>query len=84
MGCNLIPRDSDPSTGKTKFNTHDEERLTDWMLKNLIMYYLPTSDYIEIERHLIAHLNPPLNIKDNDNLINNNFRVYVKIIRSKK
>src|SRR5690554_3035638 len=84
FGYNQIPRDSDPTTGKTKFNIKDEIKLSEWMCNNLIMYFLPTSDFNKIEIKLINHFNPPLNLKDNSNIINFDFRRLLSSLRSKK
>lgn len=84
FGYKLIPRDKDPNTGKTKFNLKDEQELTEWMLQNLIMYFLPTSDFNSIEIKLINQFNPPLNIKDNHNEINADFRRLLSSLRAKK
>jgi hypothetical protein len=84
FGYKLIPRDKDPNTGKTKFNIKDEQELTEWMLENLIMYFLPTSDFNSIEIKLINQFNPPLNIKDNYNEINADFRRLLSSLRAKK
>lgn|SRR5690554_6051657 len=84
FGYKLIPRDSDPTTGKTKFNIEDEQKLSEWMVNNLIMYFLPTSDFANIEIELINHFNPPLNLKDNSNIINFDFRRLLSSLRSKK
>ncbi len=79
-----IPRDSDPTTGKTKFDNADELKLSEWMYDNLIMFFLPTSDFNSIEIELINHFNPPLNLKDNSNIINSDFRRLLSSVRGKK
>jgi len=84
FGYKLIPRDKDPNTGKTKFNIKDEQDLTEWMLTNLIMFFLPTADFNSIEIKLINQFNPPLNIKDNHNAINADFRRQLSSLRAKK
>lgn len=84
FGYNQIPRDSNPSTGKTKFNIEDEIYLSEWMCDNLIMYFLPTSDFNNIEIELINHFNPPLNLKANNNIINIEFRRLLSSLRTKK
>lgn len=84
FGYKLIPRDKDPNTGKTKFNTEDEQKLTEWMLANLIMFFLPTTDFNSIEIKLINEFNPPLNIKDNHNDINADFRRLLSGLRARK
>jgi hypothetical protein len=84
LGYKQIPRDSDPTTGKTKFDSTDEIKLSEWMCDNLIMYFLPTSNFKRIEIELINHFNPPLNLKDNSNTINFDFRRLLSSLRSKK
>nr|WP_315145276.1 hypothetical protein [uncultured Flavobacterium sp.] len=84
FGYKQIPRDRDPTTGKTKFNIEDELKLSEWMSDNLIMYFLPTSDFNNIEIELINHFNPPLNLKDNSNIINFDFRRLLSSLRAKK
>lgn len=84
FGYKQIPRDSDPTTGKTKFNIEDELKLSEWMWDNLIMYFLPTLDFSNIEIELINHFNPPLNLKDNSNIINIDFRRLLSSLRTKK
>jgi len=81
LGYEQIPRDKKQYNGKTKFNRADEEELTDWMCKNLIMFFLPTTNYDRIEIELINYFNPPLNLKDNNNEINANFRKLLSSLR---
>lgn len=84
FGYKQIPRDNDPKTGKTKFNIEDEQKLSEWMCNNLVMYFLPTSDFKDIEIELINQFNPPLNLKDNRNIINFDYRRLLSSLRSKK
>ena len=77
-----IPRDKDPDSGKTKFDEQDEQKLTNWMHSNLIMFFLPTMEFNTIEIMLIDHFNPPLNLKDNHNSINAEFRKLLSALRS--
>ena len=84
FGYKLIPRDKDPTTGKTKFNLKDEQELSKWMLSNLIMFFLPTQDFNSVEIKLINNFNPLLNIKDNHNNINADFRQLLSRLRAKK
>ncbi|MBD3581577.1 GIY-YIG nuclease family protein [Flavobacterium selenitireducens] len=83
FGYKQIPRDSDPTTGKTKFNIKDEQKLSEWMCNNLVMYFLPTSDFDNIEIELINHFNPPLNLKHNSNIVNLDFRRILSSLRAK-
>jgi len=84
FGYQQIPRDKEPTTGKTKFRDEDEEMLTVWMCNNLIMYFLPTSNFESTEKILINHFNPPLNLKDNHNLINIDFRKLLSQLRKER
>lgn len=84
FGYKLIPRDKDPNTGKTKYRLEDEIELSKWMKSNLIMYFLPTTDYKKIEIKLITHFNPPLNLKDNKNHVNAEFRKLLSNLRNNK
>ncbi len=84
FGYKQIPRDSDPTSGKTKFGNADELKLSEWMCDNLIMYFLPTSNFESIEIELINHFNPPLNLKDNSNIINFDFRRLLSSLRANK
>jgi len=84
FGYKQIPRDSDPTTGKTKFSSADEQKLSEWMCDNLIMYFLPHLDFNNIEIELINHFNPPLNLKGNCNVINFDFRQLLSTLRAKK
>lgn len=84
FGYKLIPRDKDPNTGKTKYRLEDEIELSKWMKSNLIMCFLPTADYKKIEIKLITHFNPPLNLKDNKNHVNAEFRKLLSNLRNNK
>lgn len=84
FGYKQIPRDSDPTTRKTKFNFEDEQKLSEWMCNNLVMYFLPTPDFKAIEIELINQFNPPLNLKDNRNIISFDYRRLLSSLRSKK
>jgi hypothetical protein len=84
FGYKQIPRDKDPNSGKTKFNDQDEQRLSEWMHSNLIMFTLHTTNFKDIEIQLINHFNPPLNLKDNKNPINSDFRRLLSVLRTTK
>lgn len=84
FGYNQIPRDKNPNSDKTKFNNYDEEKLTEWMHSNLVMFFLPTVDFNTIEIALINRFNPPLNLKDNHNPINREFRQLLSSLRTSK
>lgn len=82
LGYNRIHRDKKIVKKKFKFNADDEMKLSRWMRENLVMYYLPNSDYSQLECQLINQLNPPLNLKGNKNLKNRDFRNKLSSLRT--
>lgn len=84
FGYRQIPRDKDPSTGKTKFSNTDEQVLSEWMCSNLIMFFLTNSNFATTEKELINHFNPPLNLQGNHNNINADFRQLLSRLRGSK
>jgi len=84
FGYKLIPRDKSPESRKTKFDLNDESKLSEWMNLNLIMYFLPNSDFEDLENKLIDKLNPPLNLSKNKNLINESFRKNLSKLRNNR
>ncbi len=81
-GFKKIPRDKDPSTGKTKFSVNDEIRLSLWMKENLILFFATSSYPEKYEIQLINRYNPPLNLSKNRNGINKVFRDNLSKLRS--
>lgn len=67
---------------KTKFVDSDEVKLSEWMRKNLLLLFKGNSNYEEIEKEMIRVLNPPLNIKENHNEENKDFRSRLKTLRT--
>ncbi len=88
MGLSKIPRNAgDPENGKTKFNDDDEAQLSLWMAANLLLFFKPSTQHENpkvLERELIEKINPPLNIKDNPNDVNNGYRRYLSDLRRHK
>ncbi len=85
MGYTPIPRDkSNPNNGKIRFNADDEKALKEWIKENLLFHYLPNDTPGILETELIRTLNPPLNLDENDNPINQKFRANLSILRNKK
>lgn len=52
----------------------DEVTLSEWMKDNLLFFYKLKEDPGEDKRDLIKNYNPPLNLDDNDNPCNKDFR----------
>ena len=87
MGLKKIPRDrNNPNNGKTKFADADEEKLSKWMLENLLLLYCKVDEdkVHSLEEQLIAELNPPLNLQKNYNAENMTFRAKLSELRNKK
>lgn len=84
-GYKLIPRDKGKTTnGKTKFNETNEIELSEWMTKNLVLFYILNKETNELENELIEKYNPPLNLSKNKNTNNKLFREQLSILRNKK
>jgi len=84
FGYPKIARDKNASNGKTKFNISDEIKLSEWMMKNLFLYFKTNSNPDELENELISTLNPPLNLSKNKNFKNKEFRNRLSELRKKK
>lgn len=85
MGFKQIPRDrNSQDNGKTKFSDKDESILSKWMAQNLLLFYYVNDRYKENELELIEWYNPPLNLKNNKNVINREFRSMLSDLRSQK
>lgn len=75
-----IDRDK-TKNGKTKFTPDGENTVTQWIKDNMMVLYVPNNDYEEDELKLINQYNPPLNLKDNYNEINREFREELEKLR---
>ena len=85
LGYTPIPRDkSNPNNGRIRFNADDEKALKEWIKENLVFYYLPNDTPGVLETELIRSLNPPLNLDENDNPVNLEFRADLSILRNQK
>lgn len=85
FGYTPIPRDkNNPENGKIRFNDADEEALTAWIRENLVFHILRNDAPVEMEKELIRSLNPPLNLDENDNPVNQEFRSTLSKCRSRK
>ncbi len=89
FGYQQVPRDKEnPNNGKTKFVDEDEERLSEWMINNLKVFYKSYMSYNSseeiIEEELIKFYNPPLNLDRNNNSRNKSFREKLSAMRKNK
>lgn len=71
--------------GKYKFIDSDEDKLSCWMKKNLLLFYYPNSKSTDIEKRLITHFSPPLNIQGTTSCYSNvGYRSRLKELRNNK
>ena len=80
FGYDLIPRKEGDSKHE-KFKPADEEKLTEWMMSNLLLAFVENADPKSMEDKLIAELNPPLNLEKNHNKVNAEFRALLSKLR---
>ncbi len=72
------------NTCRYRFTDPCEKELTMFMKANLLLNYYITDEYETIEKILIDYLNPPLNLQNNHNLVNKEFRELLSILRCKR
>ena len=89
LGCfwdyPFIPRDKNhQDNGKVMYNPKDEAKLSQWMKDNLILCFYPNSGCASLEGPLINEFNPPLNLMENHNPINAEFRNWLTSRRTRK
>ena len=80
FGYDLILR-KESDTKHKRFQPADEEKLTEWMMSNLLLAFVENADPESMEDKLIAELNPPLNLDKNDNTVNAEFRALLSKLR---
>jgi hypothetical protein len=83
-GYTFVARDKKPNSTKTKFADMDETSITVWMRKNLLVLFVPNSNFEADEQELIDTFNPPLNLDKNHNTVNLNYRQQLKVLRTRK
>lgn len=70
---------------KTKFTPEDEATLSEWMKEDFELYYCSDEgDINAMKRALIEYFNPPLNLQENRNVENQEFRAKVSSLRSNR
>jgi len=84
MGFKQIPRDNKKDNKKTKFGEKDEERLSDWMKENLLLFFSSQKDVKTLEERLIKEFNPPLNIQKNKEGKNKEYVAMLRSLRNTK
>lgn len=80
FGYDLIPRKEGDLKHK-KFKPADEEKLTEWMMSNLLLAFVENAAPKSLEEKLIAKLNPPLNLEKNHNKVNAELRALLSKLR---
>lgn len=82
-GYTFVARDKKPDSKKTKFADKDEASITTWMRKNLLVLFVPNSNFEVDEQELIDMFNPPLNLQKNHNMVNLNYRRQLEELRTR-
>lgn len=67
---------------KIKFIDTDEIVLSEWMHDNLLLLFKADRNFKMIEDEMIEVLNPPLNISNNHNSVNKDYRALLKTLRN--
>ena len=80
FGYDLILR-KEGDTKHKRFQPADEEKLTEWMMSNLLLAFVENAAPKPLEEKLIAELNPPLNLDKNHNMVNKEFRALLSKLR---
>ena len=80
FGYDLILR-KESDTKHKRFQPADEEKLTEWMMSNLLLAFVENANPKPLEDELIAELNPPLNLDKNTNMVNKEFRALLSKLR---
>lgn len=84
MGFELKSNDiySYSSPPKKKFSDMDEQQLTEWMKKNLLILYYANKDFKNIGQELMKTYNPPLNLQGNFYKVNAEYRKQLSALRT--
>lgn len=83
-GYKFVPRDKKPDSTKTKFADNDEQAITTWMRKNLLVLFAQNGNFEADEQELIDTFNPPLNLDKNHNAVNSDYRQQLSTLRKCK
>lgn len=70
--------------GKITLALGDEQRLTNWMIDNLLLLYKENRNSESKETEYIEMYNPPLNLSKNHNAINSDFREELSALRNRE
>ena len=73
-----------PNNGHVRFIIDEERSLRAWMTENLIFHYLPNDEPKQLESILIRRFNPPLNLSENENPVNREFRSHLTFLRGQR
>lgn len=80
-GYKFIHRDKKIGSTKTKYKERDEETITEWMQKNLLVLFVANTK--DEEQELIDKFNPPLNLSKNHHRINTGYRQQLSELRKR-
>jgi len=73
---------SDSLSSKKGFNDMEEQLVTEWMKKNLLVLYYTNNDYKNAGQELIKVYNPPLNLQGNFYKVNAEYRKQLSALRT--
>lgn len=82
MGYSLVKNEiRSTKDAMTKFSSIDENKIREWIAKNVLYLYAPNEDIQNTEQVLINVLNPPLNLLHNTNRVNAQYRKKLSELR---
>lgn len=82
MGYSLVKNEiRSTKDAMTKFSSIDENKIREWITKNVLYLYNPNEDIQNTEQVLINVLNPPLNLLHNANRVNAQYRKKLSELR---
>lgn len=67
---------------KTKFINSDEEKLSEWMNEHLLLLFKANPNFKKMEDEMIVALNPLLNLQQNHNPVNKDYRNVLSELRN--
>ena len=82
FGLRKLHSNSERGTTKYRFVPSDEMKLSGWMKENVFLHFIQYNNPDEFEVSLIDHFNPPLNIRNNTNQGNIEFRQKLSLLRN--
>lgn len=73
---------SDSLSSKKRFNDMEEQVVTEWMKRNLMVLYYANNDFKKNGQELMKEYNPPLNLQGNFYKVNAEYRKQLSALRT--